>query len=102
MDDMYRENILEHYRHPNNFGTLEAPTFEADGVNPLCGDELKVQVVLDDTNHVEQLRFSGQGCAISQASMSMLSEHIMGKHVDEVAALGREDVLELLGIPLTP
>lgn len=102
MDDMYRENILEHYRHPSNFGTLESPTFEAEGVNPLCGDEIRVQVLVDDESNVEEVRFSGQGCAISQASMSMLSEQMVGKPLEQVAAMTKEDVLELLGIPLTP
>lgn len=102
MDDMYREYILEHYRHPHHFGTLEDKTFEAEGVNPLCGDEIKVQVRVDDENRVQDLRFSGQGCAISQASMSILSDEIIGKTLDEVAAMNKEDVVELLGIPLTP
>jgi nitrogen fixation NifU-like protein len=102
MDDMYRENILEHYRNPSNYGELEHPSFEAEGVNPLCGDQLKVQVLVDDEDVVTEVRFSGSGCAISQASMSMLSEQIVGKPAAEVAAMRKEDVLELLGIPLTP
>lgn len=102
MDDMYREYILEHYRHPHNFGTLENPTFEAEGQNPLCGDEIKVQVLVGADDRVERLRFSGNGCAISQASMSILSDEMIGKTLDEVAALQKEDVLELLGIDLTP
>lgn len=102
MDDMYREYILEHYRHPHNFGTLEDFSFEAEGVNPLCGDELKVQVRLDADRKVEALRFSGHGCAISQASMSILSDEILGKSIDEVAALTKDDVLELVGIELSP
>lgn len=99
---MYRENILEHYRHPCNFGVMEEPTFEAEGVNPLCGDELRVQVRVDDDGIIQELRFSGQGCAISQAAMSMLSEEIVGKPIDEVSGMTKEDVLELLGIPLSP
>jgi nitrogen fixation NifU-like protein len=102
MDDMYRENILEHYRHPLNFGQLDDPTFEAEGVNPLCGDELHVQVQVGDEGVVTQVRFSGHGCAISQASMSMLSEAMIGKQLDEVAAMSREDITEMLGIPLSP
>lgn len=102
MDDMYRENILEHYRHPSNFGTLESPTFESEGVNPLCGDELKVQVLVGEGDVIEQVRFSGKGCAISQAAMSMLSEQLVGRTADEVASMSKEHVLELLGIPLTP
>ena len=102
MDDMYRENILEHYRHPLNYGQLEHPTFEAEGVNPLCGDELHVQVGVGEDGTVNEVRFSGHGCAISQASMSMLSEHIIGKSLDEVASLTREDITDMLGIPLSP
>ncbi len=102
MDDLYREYILEHYRHPHNFGTLEHPTFEAEGQNPLCGDEIKVQVVIGDDDTVAEVKFSGNGCAISQASMSILSDELIGKHVDTVAAMTRDDILELLGIDLTP
>jgi nitrogen fixation NifU-like protein len=102
MDDMYREYILEHYRHPQNFGHLDDFTFESEGVNPLCGDEIKVQVLVGDDDTVRELRFSGHGCAISQASMSMLSEQMVGKSLTEIAQLTKEDVLELLGIELTP
>lgn len=102
MDDMYREYILEHYRHPHHFGTLDDPTFEAEGNNPLCGDEIKVQVAVGDDGRIADVRFSGQGCAISQASMSILSDELVGKTLDEVAAMSKETILELLGIPLTP
>jgi nitrogen fixation NifU-like protein len=102
VDDLYREYILEHYRNPQNYGTLTEPTFEAEGQNPLCGDELHVQLVVGDDSRVEQVRFTGQGCAISQASMSILSEEIIGKSLDEIAAMDKDDVVELLGIELTP
>ena len=102
MDDLYREYILEHYRNPQNYGTLTEPTFEAEGQNPLCGDELHVQLLVDDDSRVEQIRFTGQGCAISQASMSILSEEIVGKSLDEIAAMDKDDVIALLGIELTP
>lgn len=102
MDDMYRENILEHYRHPLNYGQLDDPTFEAEGVNPLCGDELHVQVTVNDAGCVEQVRFTGHGCAISQASMSMLSDAMIGRPLDEVAAMTREDIVDMLGIELSP
>lgn len=101
-DDLYREYILEHYRNPQNYGTLESPTFEAEGQNPLCGDELHVQVEVDDDDRITAVRFTGQGCAISQASMSILSEEIIGKPLAEIAAMSREDIVELLGIELTP
>lgn len=102
MDDLYREYILEHYRHPQNYGTLEQPTFEAEGQNPLCGDELHVQVSLDDDQRVSDVRFTGHGCAISQAAMSILSDEIKGRTLDEVAAMTRDDIVELVGIPLSP
>ena len=102
MDDLYREYILEHYRNPQNYGTLEHPTFQAEGQNPMCGDELTVQVEVDDANVISAVRFTGQGCAISQASMSILSDEIIGKSLDDVAKLSREDIVELLGIELTP
>ncbi|MEO6867051.1 MAG: iron-sulfur cluster assembly scaffold protein [Gaiellales bacterium] len=103
MDDLYREYILEHYRNPLNYGSMEDPTFSADGQNPTCGDELHVAVEVDEaTQRITKVRFTGQGCAISQAAMSILSEEIIGKQLDEVAAMGREDIVELLGIDLTP
>jgi nitrogen fixation NifU-like protein len=101
MDDFYRENILDHYRNPRNSGHLETPTTTAEGVNPLCGDELSVELDIED-DVVRDVRFNGRGCAISQAAASMISDVVKGKTVTEVAALGRDDVLEELGIPLTP
>jgi nitrogen fixation NifU-like protein len=101
MDDFYRENILDHYRNPRNHGHLDAPTATAEGVNPLCGDELRVELQIED-GVVTDLRFNGRGCAISQAAASMISDVAKGKSVADVQALGREDVLEELGIPLTP
>lgn len=102
MDDLYREFILEHYRNPQNYGTMDDATFEAEGQNPLCGDELHVQVAVDEDQKIADVRFTGQGCAISQASMSILSEEILGKQLDDVAAMSREDIVELIGIDLTP
>ena len=101
MDDFYRENILDHYKNPRNAGHLDHPTATADGVNPLCGDELSVELEIEGDT-VQDVRFNGRGCAISQAAASMISDVVKGKTVDEVAALGRDDVLEELGIPLTP
>ena len=102
MDDMYRELILEHYRNPQNYGTLAEPTFEAEGQNPLCGDELHVQVKVGDDDTVDEVRFTGQGCAISQAAMSILSDELVGRKLDDVAAMTREDIVDLVGIELTP
>src|SRR5438477_5146135 len=98
MDDLYRENILDHYKHPRNAGHLPDPTVSAEGVNPLCGDELRVELEISD-GVVSDLRFNGRGCAISQAAASMISEVAKGKRVDDVRALGQEDVLDELGIP---
>ena len=70
MDDLYRENILQHYKNPHHWGELAAPDLEADDLNPLCGDELKVQIKVDDDGKIEDVAFSGHGCAISQASAS--------------------------------
>jgi len=101
MDDFYRENILDHYKNPRNAGHLEHPTTTADGVNPLCGDELSVELESEGAT-VQDVRFNGRGCAISQAAASMISDVVKGKTVTEVRALGSEDVLEELGIPLSP
>ena len=101
MDDFYRENILDHYRNPRNAGHVERPTAVAEGINPLCGDELSIELEVDE-GVVTDVRFNGRGCAISQAAASMLSDAIKGKPVDELAGIGKDEVLEELGIPLTP
>jgi nitrogen fixation NifU-like protein len=101
MDDLYRENILQHYKHPQNWGELENPDLEFFDTNPLCGDELKVQMSVGDDGRVTAVRFSGHGCAISQASASMTSEEIVGMHVDELLKLNRSFVLDLLGIDIS-
>jgi nitrogen fixation NifU-like protein len=104
-DQLYREYILEHYKHPHNWHPplpeLERVDLEAHDLNPLCGDELRVQMRLDDEGHVSEVLFSGHGCAISQASASMVSDEIRGKTVEELLALDREFVLELLGIDIS-
>jgi nitrogen fixation NifU-like protein len=101
MDDLYRENILQHYKNPHNWGELDAPDLEADDLNPLCGDELKVQLNVDADGNVAAIRFSGHGCAISQASASMASDEVVGMPVDELLKLDREFVLDLLGIDIS-
>jgi nitrogen fixation NifU-like protein len=102
MDDMYREVILDHYKHPRNRGTLDPHDFSYEDENPLCGDKLRIDVRLDAGRRVREVAFSGRGCAISQASASMLTEAIVGKTLDEVKALSRDDILDLLGIELGP
>jgi nitrogen fixation protein NifU and related proteins len=101
MDDFYRENILDHYRNPRNHGHLESPTTTAEGVNPLCGDELAVELVVED-GVVRDIRYNGRGCAISQAAASMLAEHLEGRPVAEARQFSADDMVRLLGIPLTP
>lgn len=101
MDDMYREEILSHYKRPRNWGPLEAPDLEFEDTNPLCGDELKVMLKVDGDRIVTDVRFDGHGCAISQASASMASEELVGKSVDELVALDKSFVLDLLGIPIS-
>jgi nitrogen fixation protein NifU and related proteins len=101
MDDLYRENILQHYKKPHNWGELEDPDLEAEDLNPLCGDELKVQLRVDGDGRIEDVRFSGHGCAISQASASMASDEIVGMPVDELLELDRDFVLDLLGIDIS-
>lgn len=100
-DDVYRQNILDHYQNPRNWGTIEHPDVSAEDSNPLCGDRIRMDLKIKD-GKVEDVKFSGTGCSISRASASMLSEEIIGKTLDEVKALNRDDVLELLGIELGP
>jgi nitrogen fixation NifU-like protein len=102
MDDMYREVILDHYKNPRNRGTLDPHDFSYEDENPLCGDKLRIDVRLDDQQRVAAVAFSGRGCAISQASASMLTEAIQGKTLEEIKALSRDDILDLLGIELGP
>jgi nitrogen fixation NifU-like protein len=101
MDDLFRENILEHYRHPRNQGTLEDADISYEDANPLCGDRIRMDLKVKD-GRIEKIRFSGHGCSISQAAASMLCEEVEGKTLDEVKRLGREDVLDMLGIELGP
>ena len=101
MDDLYREQILEHYKRPHNFGELASPDLEAEDNNPLCGDELRVQLKVDGERRITDVAFSGQGCAISQASASMVSDEVVGMSVDELLKLDKQFVLELLGIDIS-
>ena len=101
MDDLYREQILEHYKQPHNWGELDDADLEFSDTNPLCGDELKVQLKVGDDGRIADVRFSGHGCAISQASASMTSDEIVGMPVEELLQLDRGFVLELLGIDIS-
>ncbi len=105
MDDLYRENILDHYKHPHNWSPpsppIESADLESHDLNPLCGDELSVQLAVDDQGRVEDLRFSGHGCAISQAAASMVSDEVRGMPVQDLLSLDRSFVLDLLGIDIS-
>jgi nitrogen fixation NifU-like protein len=103
VDDMYREVILDHYKNPRGHGVIEDADAHAEGLNPLCGDEVTIYVQFDeDGETIDEVKFSGRGCAISQASTSMLMEMVQGRKADEIAVLPKEELLEEIGIPLTP
>lgn len=102
MDDLYREVIIERYKNPLYKGELEPCDIRFEDENPLCGDHIRIDLRVDDQNRVTEAAFSGHGCAISQASADLLLESIIGKKLDEVKALTKEDVLDLLGIELGP
>jgi len=97
--DIYKEVILDYYRNPRNFGRLDRFDISAHDTNPLCGDEIDIQVRVGEGNKIEEIRFFGKGCAISQASASMLTELAKGKELEWVKALSKEDVLKMLGNP---
>ena len=101
MDDLYRDYILEHYRRPHNFGVLETPSASYEGSNPLCGDRITMQVAVDD-GVVREIGFTGRGCAISQASASLLTDEVKGKPVADAAAFRADDLLDLLGVEISP
>ena len=101
MDDFYKEYILDHYRNPRNFGRLEPPDVTAQDDNPLCGDQIRMDLAVKD-GVVTDVRFSGKGCAISQASASMLTESIKGRRLEDVAKLPPQTVLDNVGIGISP
>ena len=105
MDELYRENILDHYKHPHNWSppgeAIAAPDLEFHDLNPLCGDELTVQLAVDPDGRIEDVRFLGHGCAISQAAASMASDEVKGMNVRDLLALDRSFVLDLLGIDIS-
>ena len=102
-DDLYREVILDHYKNPHNYGLLEPSDAHAEGQNPLCGDEVSVSIrFAEDGETIEEIGFEGRGCAVSQAATSMLTDIVKGRKATDVATLPKEEILEEVGIPLTP
>jgi nitrogen fixation protein NifU and related proteins len=100
-DELYREVILDHYKNPRGHGIVEPSDIEAEGMNPLCGDEVSISIAFDG-ERIEDVRFQGRGCAISQASTSMLMDMVRGRTAQEVAEMDRGELLEEVGIPLGP
>jgi len=101
--DMYRQQILDHYKNPRNYGEIEDPTFTHVGENPMCGDTLEMDVVLDDAEEtIESVAFRGDGCAISQAAASMLSTELAGMPIEELQAMDRDDIIDMLGVDISP
>jgi nitrogen fixation NifU-like protein len=102
-DQLYREVILDHYKNPRGHGVIDPADATAEGMNPLCGDEVSIYVSFEeDGDTIHDVKFSGRGCAISQASTSLLIEMVKGRKATEIAELPKEDLLEEIGIPLTP
>src|SRR5947199_2965111 len=102
-DQLYREVILDHYKNPRGHGLIEDADAQAEGQNPLCGDEVSIYVSFEeDGDTIDEVKFSGRGCAISQAATSMLTEMVKGRSATQVATLPRDELLDEIGIPLTP
>jgi nitrogen fixation NifU-like protein len=101
--DMYRQQILDHYKNPRNYGELDDPTFSHVGENPTCGDTIQVDVRLeDDGETIEYVAFSGDGCAISQASASLLTQELPGTSIEDLLEMDRDDVVDMLGVDISP
>jgi nitrogen fixation NifU-like protein len=101
VDELYRDQILEHYKRPHNFGRLEDYDLDFEDTNPFCGDEQHVFIKLDETGRVSDVAFEGQGCAISTAATSLLTDELRGKTREELLRLPKETVLDLLGIEIS-
>ena len=101
LDSLYREVILDHYKNPRGHGVIDGPDAEAEGQNPLCGDEVSIAVSFEGDT-IADVKFQGRGCAISQAATSMLMDMVKGRRAEEVASMSREELLDEVGIPLTP
>ena len=101
IESMYQENILDHYKNPRNSGKIENASVHHHEYNPLCGDEIELFLVIKDKK-IADVKFHGKGCAISQASASLLTDEIKGKNIDDLKNMAKENILELLGISLSP
>jgi|SRR3989338_1880797 len=99
---MYQENILDHFKNPRNHGKIENASVHHHEYNPLCGDKIDLYLIIDNDKKVVDIKFYGSGCAISQASASMLTEQVKGKSLDDIEKLSKENILEMLGIPISP
>jgi len=100
MDDLYRENIIDHHKHPRMRGELEGHDFAFEDENPLCGDRIRIELCVDENQRVTEAVFSGAGCAISQAATDMLLESVVGKSLEDVRSMSKESIMEMLGIEL--
>lgn len=101
MDNMYRENILDHGMNPRNKGVLDPATIDYEVTNPLCGDRLRLTLRVNDDHVVTDIGWDGEGCAISQAAASMLGEEILGKSLDEIRQITKDNIFDMLGIPIS-
>jgi len=101
MSDMYREQIIDLYEHPLNYGELDPNDFSYEEDNPLCGDVIRIDVRLDDEGRISEVRWRGEGCAISQASASLLTDEVKGMTLEEVKEFPKEELLDLIGVPLS-
>jgi nitrogen fixation protein NifU and related proteins len=101
LDSLYREVILDHYKNPRGHGVIDGADAEAEGQNPLCGDEVSIAVAFEGDT-IADVKFQGRGCAISQAATSMLMDMVKGRSAQEVASMSRDELLDEVGIPLTP
>jgi nitrogen fixation NifU-like protein len=101
-EDMYREHILDHYKHPRNFGIVKNPSVDHEANNPLCGDQIRLTFTVNDKDEISDVKFTGRGCAISQASASLLTSRVKGKPLAEIKQIDRDAVVQMLGIPISP
>ena len=100
--NIFQEELLDHYENPSNYGTLPNPDISHEEDNPLCGDRIRIDLMVDEDDTITEVRFSGHGCTISQAAASMLTEEIEGKTLAEAKQLSKDDILDMIGIPLGP